>query len=282
MKKIILFFAIAFTLIAKAQVTLDTIYNDARLKLYMVNLEISGMKYVLRGETQTQGSRFLKFYNLDHSLWKTIDLTPFPLTQFPPGPQGVTYNYNYDALYISENLFDCDNEVEFMYVSNSAYRWFTGIYNENGTALFIGDSMAPLIRLTIPAQFRPIYNTTGKTKMILSHMNGTARVYDLQCSLSTGIDQNKIISESDQPEMNVFPNPSVYESTITYKLPNGVNSGEVIIYDLTGKQIKSYAVDNTFSSILIPQSEMAAGTYIYSLKANGQVIDSKKIVLEGK
>lgn len=281
MKKIILFFAITFSLIAKSQVTLDTIYNDARIKLFMVNLEVSGMKYVLRGETQ--GNRFLKFYNLDHSLWKTIDLNPFPLTPFPPAPPSPTsYNYNYDALYISENLFDCDNEVEFMYVSNSNWRWFTGIYNENGSALFTGDSMAPAIKLTIPAQFRPIYNTPGKTKMILSHMNGTARVYDLQCSLSTGIDQNRITSEIDQPEMNVFPNPSVYESTITYKLPNGVNSGEIIIYDLTGKQIKSYAVDNTFSSILIQQNEMAAGTYVYTLKANGQIVDSKKIVLAEK
>lgn len=274
---LLLTIGLSFTTL-KAQVYLDTIYANARIKLYMVNLEVSGMKYVLRGEAQ--GNRFLKFYNLDHSLWKTIDLNPMPITQLPPNPVGPqNFNYNYDVLYISENLFDCDNEVEFMYVSNSGNQSFTGIYNENGTAIFTGDSLAPIIRLTIPAQFRPIYNTPGKTKMILSHINGTARVYNLQCSLSTGIDQNKIASETEQPEMNVFPNPSVYESTITYKLPNGVNSGEVVIYDLTGKEIRNYKVDNSFSSLSIQQSEMAAGTYIYSLKANGQVIDSKKIVL---
>ena len=263
---------------SKAQVLLDTIYQDARAKLYMVNLEISGMKYVLRGEVQ--GNRFLKFYNLDHSLWKTIDVNPFPVTLFPPGANPLpTYNYNYESIYISETLFDCDNDIEFMYVSNSNYRWFTGIYKENGTALLMGDSLLPMVRPNVPQQFRPIYNTPGKTKLILSHMNGTARVYDLQCSLSTGVDQNRVVSETDPPELNVFPNPSFYESQITYKLPIGVTSGEIVMYDLNGKLIRNYAVDNSFSSILIQQNEMAAGTYLYVLKANGQVIDSKKIIL---
>ncbi len=281
MKKIILL-ALLFVLAhnIKAQITLDVVYPNAKQKLYMVNLEVSGMKYVVKSEDP--GNRFLNFYNLNHSLWKTINCNTFPMmtsTNFTT----TTPLYNFDAICISEKVFDCDNNIEFMYVSQGPTAWFTAIYNETAAALLIADSMGPFVKINIPNQYKPIYNTPVGTKLILSHWNGSARVYNLPCALTTGLDlDNTLRNSTTEASMNVFPNPSFYESTINYHLPQGVNSAEIIINDISGKEIKRYKVDNNFSSLLIEQSEMAAGTYIYSLTANGKVIDSKKIVLSAK
>lgn len=59
-----------------AQITLEQVYPDASGKLSMVNFELSGMKYLLKNAEP--GNRNLAFYNLDHSLWKTIDCNSFP------------------------------------------------------------------------------------------------------------------------------------------------------------------------------------------------------------
>ena len=279
MKKIILLLAIIISqgLIHAplyAQITVDTVFQDAAVKLYMVNLELSGMKYLVKNDDQ--GNRFLKFYNLNHTLWKTINCNAFPAMAYC-GTTGN--NYNFDALYISENLFDCDNDVEFMYSSSSDCKYFTGIYKEDGTALLIADSTAPFVRANVPQQFRPIYNTPNGTKLILSQMfTGEAIVYNLPCTLSTDIDQY-LMNSTNQSEMNVFPNPSYYQNTVEYKLPVGVNQAEIIITDINGSEIQRYKVDKNFTSVLIPHNEIAPGTYFYSLIADNKVLVSKKIIL---
>ncbi len=258
--------------ISQAQITLEQTYPDGDTKLYMVDLEISGIKYLLKSDVQ--GNRFLKFYNLDHSLWKTIDCNSFPTTNDPMG-EAV---YNFDALYISETLFDCDERIEFLYVSHSGIQRFTGIYNEEGTSLIEMDNCAPLVKINIPQQFRPIYNTPDGTKLILSHTNGSALVYSLPCSLATGIDLFQ--SEDFSGNLTVFPNPSIDQTTINYRLPNDTKEAEILISDMVGNEIKRYRVDSYFSNLTIPKKEIPSGTYIYSLISDGNVIDSKKIIIE--
>ena len=72
----IAFWSLLLSMPAIAQITLEQEYVGAKLSLFMVNLEYSGMKYVSKSEVP--GNRFLKFYNLDHSLWKTIDCDSLP------------------------------------------------------------------------------------------------------------------------------------------------------------------------------------------------------------
>src|SRR5688572_24330670 len=111
MKRTILLLCLLFSVSIKktySQITLDTVYPNAAVKLFMVNLEISGMKYVVK--SMVPGDRYLKFYNLDHSLWKFIDCDTFPAMVDCIPPYYVLYTFH--SLYISETLFDCDNELE--------------------------------------------------------------------------------------------------------------------------------------------------------------------------
>src|ERR1044072_8100003 len=82
---------------AQAQITLDHAYTSGnRHELFMVNLENSGPKYVLK--CSDSGNRYLKFYNLNHSLWKTINCNAFKTTVKPPNGQT---NFVFGSFYIS-------------------------------------------------------------------------------------------------------------------------------------------------------------------------------------
>jgi hypothetical protein len=68
-------------------------------------------------------------------------------------------------------------------------------------------------------------------------------------------------------------------TTIDYKLPQGVQTAELIIQDLNGKEVRRYKVDNTFNNIILSNSDLSNGTYLYSLQANGTVLETKKIII---
>ena len=268
-----------------AQITLDKAYPSGTEGLYMVNLELSGPKYVLK--SQDSGDRYLKLYNLNHSLWKSIDCNPLRAVK----RTNNTTVFLFGSFYISETLFDCDTNIEFIYTSQAAGfpdRSIVDIYNEHGKMLFSSDSTdLPMnygTGLVYLLQQRPVYNTPGGAKMILnkavnrvgSVWNIAPHVYNLPCALSTGIAGLK--KQAEGPDLSVLPNPHFYESTIKYTLPEGMERAEIVVSSMDGKELKRYQVDNTFNSIYIGHSDMPAGSYLYSLVGGGQVLTAKKVI----
>lgn len=77
-----------------------------------------------------------------------------------------------------------------------------------------------------------------------------------------------------------FPNPFNENTTIKFKVLNSVNSATLYLYDLQGKQIKSFVINQRGeASITIKGSELQPGVYFYSLVADGKIIDTKQMVL---
>jgi len=226
MKKILLLIICFFSIVSlvRAQITLEATYDTASIKLYMVNLELSGQKYIKVDRDSISGRR-VRLYDLNHSLWKTIDLSFLPLFQLPASAR---HQYDFDVLYVSENLFNLDSNVELMVVINTGIQvnlssqWFTGIYNENGVPLFTADSAGPFVRANTPQVFRPIYNTPLGTKMILSFTNGQAKVYSLGGILTT--DNDLALNQDDGTStLRVYPNPAASATTIEYKKKKKIN-----------------------------------------------------------
>jgi len=280
MKKLILIALIAFVTNAKAQITLEATYDSASTNLYIVNLEIDGDKYI-KLQQGDSGKRFIYLYNLNHSLWKTIDCNSFPKFDSIPGGGAVSYGrYMYSALYVTQSLFNSDPLVEFMFVPNSngdANSYFTGIYNENGVAIFTQDSAGPYLSANIPQVAKPIYNTSAGTKMILSFPGiGKAKVYSIPGTVPT---TDQWLHKAPTSAFNAYPNPSSSHTNIDYKLPQGVQTAEIIIQDLNGKELRRYKVDNTFNNIILSNSDLSNGTYLYSLQANGTILETKKIII---
>ena len=76
------------------------------------------------------------------------------------------------------------------------------------------------------------------------------------------------------------PNPFSSETQIRYQLPETVAKATLYIYDMQGKQIKAVDVaERGMSSVTISGGDLAAGMYFYSLIADGQEVDTKRMIL---
>lgn len=277
MKKIILIILISLGMNVKGQINFEQTYDSAgtynfcqgqACQLVMVKFEISGERYVKINKC----GKNMKIYNLNHNLLKTIDLTFLP-------NDGPPYYQTGPLLYLSEKLFNTDNKIEFMYVMTSP-TMSTNIYNEDGNLLFT-EPAAPLVQINVHQLQYPIYNTSLGTKMILSYTTGIAKVFGLTGTLTTAMQKaNEDLHETNGFAIsNPMPNPVSTNTQLNYVLPEGIKEGDIVLYDMQGKEVKRFKVDNTFDNLLISTSDISAGTYFYQLQTSGQSSGSKKMIV---
>ncbi len=270
MKKLIfLFVLISFSV--NGQITLEQTYPGTSIiangyntqNLYMVKLEVDGEKYVHIDRT----NRVVKFYNLNHTFYKSISFSA-------AADVNSFGNISQEILYISQKLFDNDNEIEFLYVDQdgpSAY--VTQIINEDGTVIFTANNEYPAVRGTAPQAQLPIYNTSAGTKLILSAMNGDGKVYSLPGTLSAITVRD--IENPHNENSKLFPNPTSNKISITN---TKVAIKKVNIIDINGKLIDSILFDNS-SNDEIDVSHLSSGEYIIQiLDKNENIIDNQKII----
>ena len=122
----------------------------------------------------------------------------------------------------------------------------------------------------------------------MSNFNGKAKVYSLPgmlvCSSCgspyMGPMTSDVIGFAKQSSLsNPYPNPAINFTTIDYLLPSGENQGEIVFYDLSGKETRRFKVDDSFTNIKVTTTELAAGTYFFSLICSGKVYGGKKVVV---
>lgn len=83
-------------------------------------------------------------------------------------------------------------------------------------------------------------------------------------------------------EQNI-PNPFSNETVIKYTLPQQYKNASLVVYDLSGKQISSFPLtEKDSASITITSEKLAAGIYIYSVMADGKILDSKRMIVANK
>ena len=76
------------------------------------------------------------------------------------------------------------------------------------------------------------------------------------------------------------PNPFDTETAIQMTLPENIGIATVMIFNLEGKQVKNIQVTNRGDvTVKVSANELAAGMYLYSLIADGKVVDTKRMVL---
>ena len=76
------------------------------------------------------------------------------------------------------------------------------------------------------------------------------------------------------------PNPFTENTVIGYTLPESVQTAILYIYDMNGTQVHQMTLtERGSSSVTVSGGELSAGMYLYSLIADGKVIDTKRMIL---
>lgn len=251
MKKILLFlivFCVYENLLA--QISLEKTYTDSDF-LEIINLENSGKKYLKVDKVNMK----LILYNLDHSIFNTITIP----TQIKAG---------WDILYVSENLFDTDSEIEYILHNDEDY---TIIYNENGDEL---------LNLNTPSYYPPnIYDSGNGLKLVFNFTDKTSSVYSLPGTNVNAL-QNGYLSAENIRISEPYPNPSSDYTKIDYKLSKECSTGTIVLFDINGVEINRYEVDNTFDHLLIPTSSLKNGIYYYNLYTQKGTSETKKLLID--
>ena len=114
-----------------------------------------------------------------------------------------------------------------------------------------------------------------------------AKIEELQ-----GNDVKKVASRSaavtsiEGTEADLFsvaqnePNPFTESTTIKLSIPKKTQKAALMIYDMSGKQMKQININERGkTSVNITSEGLAAGMYLYSLIADGKVISTKRMIL---
>lgn len=75
------------------------------------------------------------------------------------------------------------------------------------------------------------------------------------------------------------PNPFKEQTVIRFRLADGVNDASICIFDMTGKTVKKLPISSGMDSVSIGGYELGEGMFLYSLIVNGQIIDTKKMLI---
>lgn len=76
------------------------------------------------------------------------------------------------------------------------------------------------------------------------------------------------------------PNPFSIDTKISYQLPSSTKRAALYIYDMNGLQIAEYPITvYGENAVIVSARTLDAGMYLYSLIADGQIVDTKRMIL---
>lgn len=75
------------------------------------------------------------------------------------------------------------------------------------------------------------------------------------------------------------PNPFKEQTVIRFKLEDNVQDASICIFDMTGKTLKKLPISSGIDSVSIGGYELGEVMFLYSLIINGQVTDTKRMVI---
>lgn len=246
-----------------AQISLLNTYSDA---VYVVDIEDVGYKYYGIDFETSQ----CKIYNLDHTLWKTIDIV------------SPTNNYIDAVAYVSTKLFNNDSNIELLVVfseyvetsDTSGYTYYTTkVINENGVTF-----------LDVPGGgYSIIYNIDETEANLLvyiydfsvSPFNVTTNIYSIPGTPYTMSETNFGITLK-----NAFPNPSHTFINIPYDIVQSTNSADIIIYNELGAEVYRSKINSNENIYRLNTNHFSNGVYFYQIESNGYVSPSRKMVIQ--
>ncbi len=81
-------------------------------------------------------------------------------------------------------------------------------------------------------------------------------------------------------EISAYPNPvSGNEVTVAYELSKSVDNAELVVFDLVGKELNTYALNTNENKLNINVSNLNSGVYFYAIKVNGKSLKTERLIV---
>ncbi|MEY3248183.1 MAG: hypothetical protein RL742_226, partial [Bacteroidota bacterium] len=73
------------------------------------------------------------------------------------------------------------------------------------------------------------------------------------------------------------PNPFSNSTVIRYAIPAGTLGATLSVYDLTGRMLRSFNLNDGEGAVTINAGDLPDGLYIYDLQVNGRQVLERKM-----
>jgi hypothetical protein len=168
--------------------------------------------------------------------------------------------------------------------------------DEKGTLSINYIALIPMIIKALKQQNQTIFNqqeqittlqqiVVSQNSDILCLKNKLSVDCDTQKSLKSGKLAVADPSNANLPATAAIlyqntPNPFSAQTEIKFDIPKEIANAILYIHDMSGNEMRSFNIaQRGLSSIIIQGSELQAGMYLYTLIVNGQIADTKKMIL---
>lgn len=130
----------------------------------------------------------------------------------------------------------------------------------------------------IPLLVQSIKELKAEITALQGGNNGGIIMMSRAAGAATGIEESTVLTIPMLKQNN--PNPFTENTVIEYALPETVQTANLHIYDMNGTQIEQIPLtERGESSVTVNGGQLSAGMYLYSLIADGKVIDTKRMIL---
>jgi hypothetical protein len=97
--------------------------------------------------------------------------------------------------------------------------------------------------------------------------------------------RSKFSTAATKPELETanftlgqsYPNPARESTIIPFNLPNNYKQADILIQDITGREIGNYAIKKQSSTLEVSLSNSSNGLYTYTLLVDEKPVTSKKL-----
>lgn len=127
----------------------------------------------------------------------------------------------------------------------------------------------------------PASATLGKSEVFMltagnnPQYNNMAEIYIKAIVHSAGIDETESMGT-----LSASPNPADNQVTIQYTLGDNTSAAHLVIYNITGSQVRSIPLSQPSGSVAVNIDDLPAGIYAYGIEANGSRSAMSKLVVK--
>jgi len=138
------------------------------------------------------------------------------------------------------------------------------------------DGMVPVLLQAIKEQQATIDNLQKQVDELKAMFTGqpTSADFTGENSLSVDLSAKNVVVLNQN-----VPNPFAENTVISYNIPEGSGTAQILIFNDKGQMIKVVDIEQTgMGQLTVYAGDLSSGLYQYSLLVDGKVIDTKKMI----
>jgi len=238
-------------------------YTDSS-NLFKFNYNVQAPSFLVTSDVSIKKN----ISDIDGMYAKLMDVNP------------VSYNLSYpvkpDSLTLEENLSKTghtinDDRLHFGFVAQEIQKIYPNLVVEDEDGMLSIDYIG-FIPVLVEA-YKDLSNKVNEQEEFIANILNSVSPSLMPASVSSLYEDKPVLRQNR-------PNPFNSCTTIECSLPQDLASAFLFIYDLQGKQIKRMEIrERGVVRTVIEASTLTPGMYIYSLIADGNEIDSKRMII---